>query len=209
MVKTKKPIKRLGTKISNVKPGWVFYIVLAVLVVFIGLRMYTHNRDLDRQAKQQKADYAVVDKQMQAVMAGIIKTAGEPAEMHKTYGCGKTAAKFDEGHMTCNIAYSFYYEASSIPNAANSTRNMISEIQTLTKNTLEDSMPSVTDSSSFSHYSSDFREISCDYNFQAESTQDWFNQTKSSNGFHTNASSPYAALYVYQCGGRVAKALFP
>lgn len=184
------------------------YVAIVILLLGLGVYMYLHNRSIDKQAKQQKADYTVVDKQMQQVMAEITATVGQPAEIHKTYGCGKTAAKFDEGSMTCNIAYSFFYNSISIETAATLTNNMLAVIKSGPgKNAVTFNPPSHSNSQALYHYTTANKALRCDYNYYAQDSES-FNNNQTWD-FQHKADSAYVGRYVYQCGGVVKKAFYP
>jgi hypothetical protein len=200
--KQKKPLSGM-----NFSWRWVVY-VLGALFLFFGLTIFFHQQNVNKQAKQQKADYAVVDKQMQAVMADITEAVGQPAEIHHGYSCGKTAAKFDEGVMTCHMFYDFFYNADSVKNAATFTETAI-PILKKESNRFVSTPTNLRDVSNalYYQYETEFKELGCDYNYSAES-QENFNDHQVW-GFTKQTIGLYAARYTFHCGGPVAKAFYP
>jgi hypothetical protein len=182
--------------------------LVILLVLVVGLKLYSHHQMIDRESAKERVNYEKLDAQMKAVMTEIRQKVGVPFEEQYSQGCGRTSAKFYQGTLTCGIGYVFSYEVDSVEQGKELALGMI--------------RPTTADATEYGTFPSDLsqltygltintdtlnKKIGCNLYYDLKSAK-VHNDILAGN-FNKPVSKAFAAEFRYNCGGPVVKALYP
>jgi hypothetical protein len=103
-----------------------FFIILALVIIAIAgaAAFFYHRHQAQEQAYQaDKARFAKVETDMKTAYDAMVSAAGVPDVSSSSKNCGRPNLKYAEGHLSCDITYTFAYAENSLDTAYLHTKN--------------------------------------------------------------------------------------